>query len=143
MLKTKLLHPEILKALASNGHGAKILIADGNFPFATQTTEACQKVFLNFARGQLSVTDVLTVIKDYIDVESATVMIPPDGSEQPIHLEFRKILDDGTNFLELKRTDFYQQVKSEDTCLAIATGDTRRFANISIVIGRVRSTGEL
>jgi L-fucose mutarotase len=35
MLKTKLLHPEILSVLGSNGHSAKILIADSNFPFST------------------------------------------------------------------------------------------------------------
>jgi L-fucose mutarotase len=35
MLKTKLLHPEILQALGSSGHGSQILIADGNYPYAT------------------------------------------------------------------------------------------------------------
>ena len=35
MLKTNLLHPEILSALGSNGHGSMLLIADGNFPFST------------------------------------------------------------------------------------------------------------
>ena len=35
MLKGKLIHPEILDALGKAGHGSKILIADGNYPFAT------------------------------------------------------------------------------------------------------------
>ena len=35
MLKTKLLHPEILAVLGSNGHGSRVLVADGNYPFAT------------------------------------------------------------------------------------------------------------
>lgn len=35
MLKIKLLHPDILVAPGSIGHGAKVLIADGNFPFST------------------------------------------------------------------------------------------------------------
>lgn len=30
MLKTELLHPEILQALGEAGHGAQVLIADGN-----------------------------------------------------------------------------------------------------------------
>jgi RbsD / FucU transport protein family. len=32
MLKTRLLHPEILAALGEAGHGAQVLIADGNYP---------------------------------------------------------------------------------------------------------------
>ena len=36
MLKTRLLHPEILNALARAGHGSRVLIADGNYPFATE-----------------------------------------------------------------------------------------------------------
>lgn len=35
MIKYKLTHPEILEALASAGHGSQVLIADGNYPFAT------------------------------------------------------------------------------------------------------------
>jgi len=35
MLKTRLLHPEILQALGSSGHGGQVLIADGNYPFST------------------------------------------------------------------------------------------------------------
>ena len=32
MLKTRLLHPGILQALGESGHGAQVLIADGNYP---------------------------------------------------------------------------------------------------------------
>lgn len=35
MLKTELLHPEVLEALGTSGHGSRVLIADGNYPFAT------------------------------------------------------------------------------------------------------------
>jgi len=36
MLKTELIHPEILGILASAGHHAKILIADANYPASTK-----------------------------------------------------------------------------------------------------------
>jgi L-fucose mutarotase len=39
MLKSRFLHPEILKALGRASHSSKILVADGNYPFATQRTE--------------------------------------------------------------------------------------------------------
>jgi len=139
MLKIKLLHPDILMALGSNGHGAKVLIADGNFPLSTGTPAHCKRVFLNLSPGVVSVTEVLKVIKEYIPIESGTIMIPPDESEQSIHIEFREILGPDIVLKREKRADFYQEVKSEDTCLAIATGDTRRFANILLVMGTVKT----
>ena len=47
MLKTKLIHPDILRSLADAGHGSKVLIADGNYPFTTATNPVADLVFLN------------------------------------------------------------------------------------------------
>jgi L-fucose mutarotase len=138
MLKTKLLHPEILSILGSNGHGAKILIADSNFPFSTCPPLTAKKVFLNFAPGMLRVTDILTILKDFIPIESAIVMIPPDDSLQTIHSEFKEILGTDISLKKLKRFEFYDEVKSNDTCLVIATGESKRFANILLIIGVVK-----
>lgn len=138
MLKTKLLHPEILHALGINGHGAKVLISDGNFPHTTCTFAGARKVFLNFAPDMLSATDVLRVLVDYINVEKATVMLPADNTVPSIHDEFRKILGDGLVLDSTKRFEFYEQTRSNDTCLVIATGERRRFSNILLTIGVVR-----
>jgi L-fucose mutarotase len=138
MLKTKLLHPEILQALGSNGHGARVLITDGNYPASTGVPSTAKKVFLNLAPGKLLVTDVLTTIAEYIPIESATVMIPPDGSDQPIFQEFGEILGDDVPLEKIKRFEFYDKAKSPDTCLVIATGEVRRFANILLTIGVVK-----
>lgn len=138
MLKTKLLHPEILSILGSNGHGAKILIADSNFPFSTCPPLTAKKVFLNFAPGMLRVTDILTILKDFIPIESAIVMIPPDESLQTIHSEFKEILGTDISLKKLKRFEFYDEVKSTDTCLVIATGESKRFANILLIIGVIK-----
>lgn len=135
MLKTKLLHPEILMALGSNGHGSKILIADGNFPFSTCTPQTAKKVFLNLAPGMLTVMDVLKVLVDYVPVESATVMMPPDESIPPIFDEFANVLGNELEMKKIKRFDFYAEAKSSDTCLVIATGETRRFSNILLTVG--------
>jgi L-fucose mutarotase len=137
-LKRNLLHPEILATLGSNGHGAKVLIADGNFPFTTSVPETARKVFLNFTADMLSVVNVLTVLSTCIPIESASVMIPPDESDQPIHQEFVHILGTEVPLKKLKRFDFYDEAKSADTCLVIATGETRRFANILLTIGVVK-----
>jgi L-fucose mutarotase len=138
MLKTQLLHPEILGVLGQNGHGAKILIADGNFPVGTCSPTTARKVFLNFAPDMLKVTEVLNVLKDFIPIESATIMVPPDGQPQEVHSEFGEILKNCLEITALKRHEFYDKAKSTDVCLAIATGETRRFANILIEIGVVK-----
>ncbi len=138
MLKTTLLHPEILTSLASNGHGSKVLIADGNYPFATGTHPATRKVFLNLAKDQLPVIDVLKVLVDSIIVEKALVMLPADGSAPEIHREFAQVLGKDTPIDKVKRFEFYDEARSSDTCLVIATGESRRFANILLTIGVVK-----
>lgn len=138
MLKTKLLHPEILQALASNGHGAQVLIADSNFPVMTNTPGSCHKVFLNLAPGLLTAIDVLKIIREMIPIERAVMMVPEDESQQPVHQEFLKVLASEAPVQGKKRYDFYQEVNSQATCLAIVTGESRRFANILIVMGSLK-----
>ncbi len=36
MLRGNLIHPDILETLGRSGHGSKVLIADGNYPFRTK-----------------------------------------------------------------------------------------------------------
>lgn len=139
MLKTNLLHPEILGALASNGHGAKVLIADGNYPFTTGAPPAAKKVYLNLSPGKLSVAEVLKVLAEFIPIEKAVVMVPPDERAPEIHQEFQSIIGPQVQLTSLKRFEFYDQAKSPETCLVIATGEIRRFANILLTIGVVRA----
>jgi|SRR6218665_288090 len=137
MLKQGLLHPEILWSLAAAGHGAKILIADGNFPVSTVTNERCKKIYLNLSPDLLKVTDVLKVIKEQIAIEKAFIMEPPDGSRPAIHTEFETIIGSPIKWELKKRIEFYREVSLPDTALVIATGDTRRFGNIILVMGTV------
>jgi len=84
MLNGKLIHPEILEVLGRAGHGSKILIADGNFPFTTKSSPNARKVFLNLSPGLVGWVDVLTAICSAIVVERAFVMAPPaDGDLLP------------------------------------------------------------
>ena len=136
MLTTRLLHPEILAALGEAGHGAQILIADGNYPLATRSNPDGYRVFLNLEPGKLTVTDVLSVIAEAIPVEAAFVMGPDDGSEPSIYADFRELLPD-TELQRLGRFDFYDMARSSDCALAIATGEQRIYANILLTIGVV------
>ena len=136
MLTTRLLHPEILAALAKAGHGARVLIADGNYPLATRSNPDGCRVFLNLEPGRLTVTEVLAVLADAIPVEAAHVMGPDDDSEPSVFAEFRQLLP-GTELQRLGRFEFYDLARSADTALAISTGEQRIYANILLTIGVV------
>jgi L-fucose mutarotase len=136
MLKTQLLHPEILHALGGAGHGSKVLIADGNYPFGTGGHPNAARVYLNLAPGLLKVTDILRVLAEAIPIETAEVMLPAEGPEPPILAEFREILQP-LDLKPLGRFEFYDAVRQRDTALVIATGEQRIYANILLTIGVV------
>lgn len=137
MLKTKLLHPEILSALGGAGHGTKVLIADGNFPFGTGASPNARRVYLNLAPGLVTVTDVLRVLVDTIPIEAAEVMQPASGDEPPIFDEFRSMLSKEIALKPLGRFQFYDAAREPDTALVIATGEERVYANLLLTIGVV------
>ena len=138
MLTYSLLHPEILQALGSAGHGSGILIADGNYPFATRAHSAAKRVYLNLAPGLINATEVLKVVAPAIPIELATVMLTNENVEAPIAAEFRAILPSGTEFRGLERFAFYDAARDSDVALVIATGEQRIYANILLTIGVVR-----
>ena len=145
MLNGKLIHPEILEVLGRAGHGSKILIADGNFPFTTKSSPYARKVFLNLSPGLVGCVDVLTAICSAIVVESACVMAPPaDGDfamgKPDVWSDFEAVMCSAGNPVSLERVgrfNFYEDCKSPDVALVIATGEQRIFANILLTIGVV------
>ena len=139
MLKSKLLHPAILSALARSGHGSMVLIPDGNYPFNTGSNPSAEHVFLNLSPGVVSVTQVLEAVLSAVPVEAAHVMQPDDGSEPPIFAEFRQKLP-GIELQKLERFAFYDFARSPNVALVVATGDQRLWANILLTIGVVPPT---
>lgn len=138
MLKTKLLHPEILRVLASSGHFSQILIADGNYPFVSRSSATATKVFLNLMPGIPKTTDVLEALMEMTPLQEAAVMQIPNGEKASIHEEYRTMLPPGINIKALERQAFYDAVCSPLTSLVIATAETRRFANLLLTIGVVK-----
>lgn len=133
MLKTELIHPQIMAALALCGHGSKILIADGNYPLAEKSGDA-EKVYLGLRRGLPTVTEVLETILSAVQVEKAEVMVPEDGSEPEIFNQFRRCLD-GMELHGLGRYEFYDAcIADKNVVLAISTGEQRVYANILLTV---------
>ena len=136
MLRQRLIHPEILGAVGAAGHGAKVLITDGNFPASTRVGENATLVYLNLAPGKPTVTEVLDILLTAIFVEEAVVMEPESGPEPRVFQEFRSLLPD-IALTRLSRFEFYEDASSPDTCLQIITGDQRLYANLLLTIGVV------
>ena len=137
MLKTSLLHPELLRALGGAGHGSKVLIADGNYPFGTGGPPEAARVYLNLAPGVLDAVQVLEVLAASIPIESAEVMMPDKGPEPAIFAEFRQVLGKDLPLKTLGRFPFYDAARDRSTALVIATGEQRIYANILLTIGVV------
>src|SRR5687768_4045179 len=130
MLKTTLLHPDILRVIARAGHHAKILIADGNYPASTKRGPNAELVSLNLSPGVVTVAQVLRALLSALPIDSVNTMgIPPDdpyaqGGEPPVWNEYRTIIDESGAALKLEpilKWDFYQHVESPDHVLTIQT----------------------
>jgi L-fucose mutarotase len=150
MLKSRLLHPELLRALGETGHGAKVLIADGNYPLSVKSPASARRIYLNLSPGIVGVTDVLAALVEAIPIEAAEVMVPDDGSEPPIFAEFRELLRGATTLQSvapgggephqlrpLSRFAFYDAASQPEVAVAVATGEQRIYANLLLTIGVV------
>lgn len=146
MLRSKLLHPEILEALARAGHSSKILIADGNYPFSTQLGPNARHVALNLVPGLVSATQALEAVVSAVPVEDAIIKQPVSSGpyalkdDPPIWGDFRSILGAAgyeRPLNKLERFAFFDAARDNNVALTIATGEQRLYANILLQIGVV------
>jgi len=135
MLKGPLTHPVLIGALAAAGHGSKILIADGNYPHSTGAREGAVRIHLNLRPGLPNVDDVLDVLAQVIPIEAAAVMVPEPGENVPAHEGFRLALAQDVTWSELGRFEFYDECRTEDLAIVIATGEQRIYANLLLTVG--------
>jgi L-fucose mutarotase len=135
MIYGDILHPELLDVLGRAGHGAQIVIADGNFPFSTMAALHVPRVYLNLAPDKLTVPEVLEAVVKVVPLEGAIAPVPDDKSEPPIWKDYRRLLPDGLEIKPVTRFPFYDAVKSPDTAVVIATGETRIYSCIILVLG--------
>lgn len=144
MLKTTLLHPEILRACARAGHHSKILIADGNYPAATKIGRQAELVSLQLMPGVPTVAQVFHALLSElpIDVINTMGIDPSDeyasAEDPPVWAEYRQILKDHQSPRQLepiRKWDFYEAVASDDHILTIQTADQALWANLLLSVG--------
>jgi L-fucose mutarotase len=147
VIQGKLIHPQILAALARAGHGSKVLISDGNYPHWTARGPNAEVVYLNLTPGLPGVSDVLRVLATAIPIEAASVMAtlksgPYALDKDPeIWGEFRELLKNADcrgELTQIERFAFYEAAGASDVCLTIATGEQRIYGNVLLTIGVVR-----
>ena len=137
MLRTRLIHPEILAGLAAAGRGSRLLIADGNFPHATATPPGARRVWLNLSPGRVTVIEVLEAVVPTVPLEAAAVMRPHDAEVPAVLGEYRALLPPGLPVEVVDRLDFYELTRRPEVTLAVATGDQRLYANLLLTIGYI------
>lgn len=144
MLRSKLIHPQILSALARAGHHAKILIADGNYPASSARGPNAEVVSLNLMPGVPLVDQVLEAVLSAVPIEAVHTMGyettgPYALSEDPpVWADYKRtIAAAGLNVsLEpIEKWAFYEAVRTPDHVLTIQTADQQRFANLLLTVG--------
>ena len=144
MLKSSLIHPEILATLAAAGHHATVLIADGNYPASTKKGPQAKLVHLNLAPGVVTCNQVLAAILSAAPIDIInTMMYEADdpyalNEDPPVWDEYRKTIAAAGLNLKLEPIDkwkFYEAVATSDHVLTIQTADQQRFANILLSVG--------
>ncbi len=144
MLKTQLIHPEILRICAQAGHHAKILIADGNYPASTKKGPNAEVISMNLTPGIITCAQALEALLSAVPLDSIHTMgIPADDpyakyGEPAAWGEFKKLIRKSGLKLKLKpimKWDFYAAVESPDHVLTIQTGDAALWANVLLVVG--------
>jgi L-fucose mutarotase len=134
MISGQLIHPQLLGALGTAGHGSKILLSDGNYPHVTGAAPAATRIYLNVAPGLLTVDQVLALLVESVPIEAAEIMSPPDGVDVPAIAAYRAALH-GVPFTGHERFAFYDAARHPDVAIVVATGDVRGYSNLLLTIG--------
>lgn len=137
MIKSEIIHPPLLSALAKCGHKTQILIADANYAFVSNAPEQGEIIYLNLAPGTIAGPIILEKLLRVINVEQATMMSWPETFDNTIACEYRDLMPAGCPVEYLDRASFYARVKLDMTMLVIASGETRRFANLLLTVAPV------
>jgi L-fucose mutarotase len=136
-----ILSPELLKILMEMGHGDEIVLADGNFPAASNAERIIR------CDGH-NVPDLLAAILKLFPLDtfvkqpvSLMDVVPGDNYKPEIWNIYRQIVkkydDHFTDFEMVERFEFYTRARK--AYAIVATGEMARYANIILKKGIISS----
>jgi len=146
MLNTPLLHPDILRVLATAGHHSTVLIADGNYPASNKRGPRAELISLQLSPGVPTVAQVFEAILATVRIDEVRTMgIDRDDpyaaatpGDPPVWADYRRILAAAGSPCELVpivKWNFYEAVASADHVLTIQTAETQPWANLLLTVG--------
>lgn len=132
-----ILSPEMLKILMEMGHGDEIILADGNFPAASNA----QRLVRCDGHG---VPELLDAILKFFPLDtfvqkpvSLMAVVTGDNYKPEIWEEYRKVIrkydERAADFEYVERFQFYERTKK--AFAVIATSESARYANIILKKG--------
>lgn len=132
-----ILSPDLLHTLASMGHGDTLVIADANFPAASNAKRLLRMPGLLTTDVLRAVLTVLP-IDTYVPDPARTMQVVGDATSVPAAVaEFARLLGDAgaPAPVGIDRHAFYQQ--AAQAYAIIQTGERRLYGNIILVKGIV------
>jgi L-fucose mutarotase len=136
-----ILSPELLKVLMEMGHGDEIVLADGNFP-AASNARILVRCDGHGVPALLEAVLALFPLDTYVEAPVALMQkVSGDKVETPIWDEYRKILDrtgNGSARVEnIDRFAFYERARG--AYAVVATGEGALYANVLLKKGVVKA----
>ena len=128
--------PELLKILCEMGHGDEIVIADGNFPSASNGKRVIR---MDGTGGEDTLSAVLSLIPLDTYADKNMILMNLSGGDTeipPIWGKYEKIansLDSNVRMAGIDRADFYERARN--AYAIIATGESAIYANIILKKG--------
>ena len=140
MLKnlSPLLSPDLLHALASMGHGDRIVIVDAHFPGAALARRLVRLPGVSAPQVLDAVLSVLP-LDDYVPDAAFTMQVVGDAATTPpavVELIASLKRHDARAPVALERNAFYAQ--AAEAFAIVQCGDTRTYANMLLVKGVVQ-----
>ncbi len=131
-----IISPELLKILSDMGHGDEIVLADANFPAASNAKRLVR------ADG-IKIPDLLSAILelfplDQYDDENFILMQKCEGDNADVSVleEYKQISEQKSSYCRFtfcERFDYYERAKN--AYAIVATGEKRQYANIILKKG--------
>ncbi len=136
----KEISPELMHAIMSMGHGDEIVLADGNFPAASNARRLVRADGLDVCtllKAIMRFFPLDTFVEDYAVVMA---VVDPNADEPPIWDRFRSILRDAEDrevkLTPIERHRFY--ARSREAYCVVATSEEALYANLILKKGVVQ-----